>query len=75
MTTMIREVYEAFKAAGVPDDKAAAAAEAIESIREEEGLRGIEKEIAELKTDMRLLKWMVGFNLALSTAILIKLLI
>lgn len=28
--TMIREVYEAFKAAGIPDEKASVAAEAID---------------------------------------------
>jgi hypothetical protein len=35
MSTMRREVYEAFRAAGVSDEKAPAAAEAIDASRDE----------------------------------------
>jgi len=80
VTTLIKEVYEAFKEAGVSEEKAAAAAEALEHLRDEDRLRGIEREIAALKleladvkADVRLLKWMLGFNLALTSAVLLKL--
>jgi hypothetical protein len=53
MSTMISEVYDALKAAGVPDDKARAAAQAVAQY---------ERDIAELKAGQMLLKWMVGFN-------------
>jgi hypothetical protein len=61
MSTMISEVYDALKAAGVPDDKARAAAQAVAQY---------DRDIAELKAGQMLLKWMVGFNLAFTMAIL-----
>jgi glycine cleavage system aminomethyltransferase T len=75
MTVMIREVYEALLEAGASEEKAAQAAEAIQSVREEERLRRIEQDITELKGDMKLLRWMISFNLALTAAVLIKLLV
>jgi glycine cleavage system aminomethyltransferase T len=72
---MIREVYEALLEAGASEEKAAQAAEAIQSVREEERLRRIEQDITELKGDMKLLRWMISFNLALTAAVLIKLLV
>lgn len=68
MTTMIREVYEALKEAGVTEEKAAAAAEAIEEARDETRLRAIERDVADVKADIRLMKWMLGFLLALVVA-------
>lgn len=68
MTTMIREVYEALKEAGATEEKAAAAAEAIEEARDETRLRAIERDVADLKADVRLMKWMLGFLLALAVA-------
>jgi len=75
MTTMIREVYEALKEAGASEERSAAAAEAIEAVRDETRLRAIEHEIADVKADVRLMKWMLGFNLAISMAVLFKLLV
>ncbi|MFU1907767.1 hypothetical protein ACLQ81_17085, partial [Bordetella avium] len=60
MTIMISEVYEAFRAAGVPEDKARKAAEAMSA------------ETLATKTDVAILKWMVGFNLAFTMAMLWK---
>ena len=60
MTTMIAEVYDAFKSAGAAEDKALAAASAIADYQ---------KDIAELKSDAKLIKWIVGFNLAFSVAV------
>ena len=64
MTTMIAEVYDAFKSAGAQDDKAIAAASAIADYQ---------KDIAELRGDVKLIKWIVGFNLAFSVAIVMLL--
>jgi hypothetical protein len=55
MTTMIVEVYDALKSAGAEDGKARAAAASIADYQ---------RDIAELKPDMRLVKWMLGFVLA-----------
>jgi hypothetical protein len=60
MTTMISEVYDAFLAAGTPEDKARAAA-------------AYDQRFAKIEGDLSLLKWMVGFNLALTVAVLFKL--
>ena len=43
MSKVIIEVYEAFKSAGIPEDKATAAAKAIAEIGQEERLTLIEK--------------------------------
>ena len=66
MSTMGREVYDAFRAAGVPDEKAAAAAEAIEASRDEGWCRHLEQELLRVEGRVMLLTWMVGFNLALT---------
>jgi hypothetical protein len=57
---MMEKLYDALRAAQVPDDKARAAA--VEAAQ-----------IHELKADIQLLKWMVGFNLAMTVAIIGKL--
>lgn len=66
MTTMIRELYEALKEAGASEEKAGRAAEAIANY---------ESRFARMDIDLTLIKWMLGFNLALSVAILIKLMV
>ncbi|MDE0361117.1 MAG: hypothetical protein OXI74_08100 [Rhodospirillaceae bacterium] len=58
---MIAEVYDAFKSAGVDENKALAAATAIADYQ---------KDIAELSGDVKLIKWIVGFNLAFSVTVL-----
>ncbi|CAB1367270.1 integrase [Denitratisoma oestradiolicum] len=69
MTTMISEVFEAFRDAGVSEEKARKAAEALAS----ESL-ATKHDIASLKTDNAVIKWMVGFNLAFTMAVLWKVL-
>ena len=58
---MIAEVYDAFKSAGAEEDKALAAASAIADYQ---------KDIAELRGDIKLIKWVAGFNLAFSVTML-----
>ncbi len=52
MSTMEAKVFEAFRSAGAAADKASAAAQA---------LSRRDSEVASLKADVQLLKWMVGF--------------
>ena len=65
MTIMLSKTYDALKAAGAPDDKAREAAEEI---------AGYENRLAGIESELKLVKWMIGFNLALSVAVVILLL-
>jgi hypothetical protein len=60
---MISEVYDALKEAGASEEKSRKAAEAIASY---------ENRFARIEGDLALLKWMVGFNLAMTVAVLWK---
>ncbi len=64
MTVMQTEVFEAFRAIDIPEDKALKAAAAL-SKRDDD--------VASLKTDTSILKWMMGFVLAFQVAIFAKL--
>lgn len=66
MTTMQSEVYEAFRSIDVPEDKAVKAAAAL-SKRDDD--------VGTLKSDMNLMKWMLGFVLAFQIGIFVKLFI
>jgi len=61
---MQSEVFEAFRAIDVPEDKALKAATAL-------GKR--DDDVTSIKADLLLMKWMVGFVLALQIAIGVKL--
>jgi hypothetical protein len=63
VSTMISEVYDAFIAAGTPEDKARKAAEA---------LADYENRFARIDAELVVLKWMVGFGIALNVAILTR---
>ena len=64
MATMISEVYDAFIAAGAPEEKARKAAEA---------LADYENRLTRIDSELLILKWMVGFGIALNVAILTRL--
>ena len=72
MTTMIAEVYDALIAAGAPEDKARKAAEAIAAY--ENRFVTIEQRLARIEGDLKLLTWMIGFNLAGTVGIIFTLL-
>ena len=57
MAVMLGNLYGALRDAGVPDDRAQKAAEEVATF---------EDEIASLKGDVALLKWMGGVNIALT---------
>jgi hypothetical protein len=60
---MISEVYDAFIAAGAPEDKARKAAEAIAAY---------ENRFSRIEPDLTVLKWMTGTILAGVVALVIK---
>jgi hypothetical protein len=64
MAIMMGKLYAALRAANVPDKEAIDAAEEVATF---------ETRISEINANLRLLNWMVGFNLAISVAIATKL--
>jgi hypothetical protein len=75
MALMLGQLYDALRAANVPEDKARAAAEEVTSYRGGlANLRGeareFSREMAEglgrIESDLRVLKWMTGCLLALT---------
>lgn len=64
MATMIAEVYDALMSAGAPEEKARRAAEAVANY---------ENRFGKIETDLTLLKWMMGFNLAMTAGVIAKL--
>lgn len=71
MPVMSGEVYDALTEAGASQDKARKAAEAVAGY--ENRFSTIEGRLTKLDGDMTLLKWMVGFNVALTVAVLARL--
>jgi hypothetical protein len=61
---MEAEVFAAFKSIGIEHDKASAAAQALSKR---------ESDVVPVKSEIAVLRWMVGFGLALDVAILLKL--
>lgn len=62
------DVFEAFKSAGVPDEKARRAAEALSGA-------AFAEEVSDLKATVKLHTWMIGAVFAMNVAILVRLLI
>lgn len=60
---IIEEVYDALIEAGASENKARAAARA---------MTNYETRISKIESDINLLKWMAGFNLAITVAILFR---
>lgn len=83
MSLMMGSVYDAFRSANVPDDKARAAAEDIAQY--DDRLHSIERKVDHLDTKIaaldakfeskfNLLQWMVGANTVLTVGVLLRLL-
>lgn len=64
MTTMVTEVYDALISAGAEEDKARRAAEV---------LANYDKEFADIRGDLRVLKWSTSAIFAMVAAGLVKL--
>ena len=68
MSTMIAEVYDAFKDAGASEEKARAAAAAIAGY--EDRFAKIDREFAEVRSTQRLHSWMLSLHTVFLIAIL-----
>jgi hypothetical protein len=66
---MISEIYDAFLAAGTPEDKARKAAETLANCR----FSRFESAVVKVQSELVLLRRMVGFCIALDVAILTRL--
>jgi hypothetical protein len=66
MAVMQSDVYAAFRAIDIPEEKALKAAEAL-SKRDDE--------VSGVKSELLVIKWMMGFVLAFQVAIFVKLMI
>jgi hypothetical protein len=71
LSIVISEVYDAFVAAGAPEEKARKAAEALTG--HEDRFVKIEADLIAIKGEIALLKWMIGFAIALLSAVALKL--
>ncbi len=65
MSKAVIEIYEAFKIAGVPDDKATAAAKAVADV-------GQEDRLAKIESDLKVIKWMLGVVIAGILSLILK---
>ena len=65
MPIMLRRLDEALRDAGAAPDKAAAAAEEV---------AGFETRLGAVETKLSVLQWMVGTNIAITLAVLFKVL-
>ena len=61
MAMMLSKTYDALRSAGAPENKAREAAEEI---------AGFENRLTGIGSDLSLVKWMVGFNLAFTLSLL-----
>ena len=74
MTTMISEVYEAFRSAGVPEDKARIAAEELaqEQLATKGDVQAVEKRLLSLEGEVKLVKWMLALVVVAEVLPLLK---
>jgi hypothetical protein len=63
MALMLGKLYDAVRAAGVPEDKPREAAEEVATF---------DKDLAEIKSDVRVLKWITGTTLAGVIALVVR---
>lgn len=66
MSKAVIEIYDALKIAGVPEDKATAAAKAVADV-------GQEDRLAKMDGDLKLLKWMTGALITMNIGIILML--
>jgi hypothetical protein len=68
MPVMMEKLYDALRAADVPDDKARAAA--VEAANFDNRLNSIEARLTKVEADVAAIKWMLGVNIVLNLATL-----
>lgn len=64
MAIMMGKLYSALRAGGVPE---------IEAVEAAEEVAGFENRLAGVEARLLLLQWMLGFNLALTVTVVVKL--
>ena len=70
MSAIVKEVYDAFREAGVSEEKSAEAAKAIADF--DTRFAKLETEPLKLRADLLVLKWMVGLVIAAEVLPLLK---
>lgn len=70
MSTMITELYDALKEAGASEEKARAAAKTMADY--DSRFNKIDQDLALIKAEIMVLKWMLGFLLAGMVSLLFK---
>ena len=70
VSTMISEVYDALISAGAAEDKARKAAETLANY--DNRFSRVDGAILKVESELVLVKWMVGFAIALNVAILTR---
>jgi hypothetical protein len=71
VSTMTSEVYDALISAGAPEDKARKAAETLANY--DNRFSRLDGAVLKLESELVLVKWMVGFGIAMNVAILSRL--
>lgn len=74
MSTMITEVYTAFKKAGVPEEDAVRAAEALSNVQtaSKADIAHVREDMVKLEKELIVIKWMVGLVLSGIIALILK---
>lgn len=74
MGTMITEVYTAFKKAGVPEEDAVRAAEALSNVQtaSKADIAHVREDMVKLEKELIVIKWMVGLVLSGIIALILK---
>ena len=72
MSMMNAELYDALLDAGAVEEKARAASQAVGDLSQLATKADIDKRLNKVEADINLLRWMIGFNLALTAAILLE---
>ena len=70
MALMMASLYDALKSANVDDEKARRAAEEVANY--DNTVNSLDRKMTVLDGRVTMLQWMIGFNLALTTAVLFK---
>jgi hypothetical protein len=72
-------VYNALRHSGIKEEDAAEITNAIEEVQDkerlgkiEDGLRSVEDKQRDHDAEFKLQRWMIGFNIALSVAVLVQ---
>ena len=67
------DVFEAFKSAGISDDRTRKAAEALSDAAHSSDVTSLKSGVVELKSTVKLHTWILGFNTAMLAAVLLLL--